>query len=114
MICKGNTVIAIAYRKDKLYQLDFRDNIECANVCTVSNDVELWHKRFGHISNNGLKRITSITDGIRINKEEKVLRLCQYCIEGKQTKLPHKQDRVRAKRPLQLIHSDFCGPMDTT
>ncbi|KMQ84375.1 copia protein [Lasius niger] len=44
VICKGNTVIVIAYRKDKLYKLDFRDNMECANVCTVSNDVELWHK----------------------------------------------------------------------
>lgn len=114
VICKGSAVVAIAYRKDKLYKLDFCEEIGNANVCTVSEDAELWHKRLGHISNNGLKKALIITDGIKIDKEDKVSKLCQYCVEGKQTKLPHKQDRVRAKRPLQLIHSDLCGPMKTT
>lgn len=77
-------------------------------------DAELWHKRLGHISNNGLKKILNITDGIKIDKEDKVSKLCQYCVEGKQTKFSHKQDWIRAKRPMQLIHSDLCGPMDTT
>ncbi|GAB1869619.1 Gag-pol polyprotein [Camponotus japonicus] len=114
VIRKGNTVVAIAYLEDKLYKLDFCEKMESANVCTVSEDAELWHKRLGHISNNGLKKVLNITDGIKIDKEDKVSKLCRYCVEGKQTKLPHKQDRVRAKRPLQLIHSDLCGPMDTT
>ena len=38
-------------------------------------------------------------------------KVCSICFEGKQTKLPHDQHRMRAKRPLQLVHSDVMGPI---
>jgi transposase InsO family protein len=33
-------------------------------------------------------------------------------VEGKQTKLPHTQERKRAHRPLELIHSNLFGPVN--
>ena len=77
-------------------------------------DVELWHKRLGHIGNTGLKKLCKIMDGIKISEDQNQDWQCRICIEGKQTRLPHNQTRSRAKRPLQLIHTDLCGPMDTT
>ena len=36
---------------------------------------------------------------------------CESCLSGKTTKLPFKGKGERANGPLDLIHSDVCGPM---
>ena len=36
----------------------------------------------------------------------------EHCMNGKQTRLPHKKSCGKQKiEPLQLVHSDVCGPM---
>ena len=30
------------------------------------------------------------------------------------TRLPYQTQRTRVKRPLELVHSDLCGPIDVT
>ncbi|KMQ84771.1 retrotransposon ty1-copia subclass, partial [Lasius niger] len=42
----------------------------------------------------------------------KSLENCEICCKAKQTRLPFKIVRSKAKRPLQLIHTDLCGPID--
>lgn len=113
MIMKENKVIAIAVRKTKLYELTFSDDTEEVNICRAGHSAELWHKRMGHISNSALTKLKELVDGIDFDITDEILGPCQYCVEGKQCKLPHNQERVRAKRPLQLVHSDLFGPIDT-
>ena len=36
---------------------------------------------------------------------------CESCLLGKMTKLPFKGKGKRACGPLNLIHTDVCGPM---
>lgn len=36
---------------------------------------------------------------------------CEPCIFANQCREPFSGTRVRAKRPLELIHSDVCGPI---
>ena len=36
---------------------------------------------------------------------------CEYCLEKKTTRLPFGKAK-RATIPLQLVHSDICGPMN--
>jgi hypothetical protein len=38
--------------------------------------------------------------------------ICEVCVSGKQTRVSHKQTRVKASRPLEKIHSDVVGPID--
>lgn len=66
---------------------------------------------FGHLNYESVKRILSYDKKHRITLSQDVKR-CWTCVEGKQTKLPHNQHRIRAKRPLQLIHSDLIGPIN--
>ena len=41
--------------------------------------------------------------------------LCQGCIEGKLHRKPLPKDGGhRTRKPLEIIHSDACGPMSTT
>uniref|UniRef100_A0A8D8QIU2 Copia protein n=1 Tax=Cacopsylla melanoneura TaxID=428564 RepID=A0A8D8QIU2_9HEMI len=56
-------------------------------------------------------KLSQLVDGFDL-KEKPSLEVCEICIESKQTKLPHKTERIRASRPLELIHSDICGPIN--
>jgi len=107
-----NRKIAVAVRQVKLYKLSafIANESECACLSTKI-DAYLWHKRLGHISKNNLKELSKLVDGLDINPVDLNWESCEICVEGKQTKLPHKQERVRAKRPLQLVHSDLMGPI---
>jgi hypothetical protein len=41
--------------------------------------------------------------------------LCEGCILGKHYKLPFvKGQSLRATQLLELVHTDLCGPMDTS
>jgi transposase InsO family protein len=41
--------------------------------------------------------------------------VCEGCIEGKQHRKPFPSDGgMRATKPLEIVHSDVCGPMRTT
>lgn len=38
---------------------------------------------------------------------------CRVCIRAKQSRLPFKGERTRASRPIALIHTNICGPINT-
>jgi hypothetical protein len=37
--------------------------------------------------------------------------ICEPCVKGKMARKPFKVSQVKSTRPLELIHSDVCGPM---
>ena len=41
------------------------------------------------------------------------LPVCESCLEGKITKRPFTTKGLRATEPLELVHSDVCGPFAT-
>ena len=40
--------------------------------------------------------------------------VCKGCAQGKNTKKPYPNNDSKAKGILDIIHSDICGPMQTT
>ncbi|KAH0813975.1 hypothetical protein GEV33_008816 [Tenebrio molitor] len=111
-IFKNDELVAVAHRKEKLYELAFKlPDVDCAAVASSTTDTaELWHKRLGHIGRTGLEKVKDLVDGMEVNLPKHSC-ICPVCVEGKQTKLPHVQSRTRAQRPLQLVHSDLMGPI---
>ena len=75
-----------------------------------NDDTYLWHLRLGHISLDRINRL--VKDGPL--KELKVCNLpvCESCLEGKMTKRSFSAKGFRAKEPLELVHSDVCGPLN--
>ena len=57
-IMRGSKVLCTANRKGRLYELDIlTPSIESAMV-TDSQDLRtIWHRRYGHIGNNGLAKL---------------------------------------------------------
>lgn len=101
-----------------------KDNCYCANareatddkVChKASNDVlELWHKRLGHMNFRDLLKLSAPMRGLPKlgGKQEGA---CEGCKSGKQTRSPHKPIKCISTicHPLELLHMDLVGPMQT-
>nr|GEV46704.1 retrovirus-related Pol polyprotein from transposon TNT 1-94 [Tanacetum cinerariifolium] len=72
----------------------------------------LWHMRYGYLNFGDLKLLSSkgMVKGLdQINHPNQV---CEGCLLGKHAKsLFLKESTSRAKEPLQLIHTDLCGPI---
>lgn len=78
------------------------------------NSINLWHLRMAHLNVSALKKLPECTEGVKITQElDKNIQCCS-CLEGKQTRLPFKHTGTRASKPLEVIHSDLCGPMENT
>ncbi|GJZ85113.1 retrovirus-related pol polyprotein from transposon TNT 1-94 [Tanacetum coccineum] len=79
---------------------------------TSDSLTSLWHKRFGHLHMKGLRTLVyrKMVNGLPLLKASS--KLCSECVEGKQSRDRFQQSSAwRATQPLQLIHSDICGPI---
>ena len=74
------------------------------------NNTYLWHLRLGHINLDRINRL--VKDGPLRELTVGTLPFCESCLEGKMTKRPFSGKGQRADEPLQLIHSDVCGPIN--
>ncbi|GJT55600.1 retrovirus-related pol polyprotein from transposon TNT 1-94 [Tanacetum coccineum] len=71
----------------------------------------LWHKHSGHISKERLQRL--VKNKILPNPDFTDFGLCVECIKAKQTK-HNKKGATRSDDLLEIIHTDICGPFDTS
>ncbi|BFG32908.1 hypothetical protein CerSpe_191820 [Prunus speciosa] len=90
-------------------------NPAMANRVTMEEPSPLWHKRFGHLNYTSLmllqeKEMVQGLPSLRAAKH-----VCSGCATGKSHREPFDKEKVwRASQPLELIHSDICGPMQIT
>jgi hypothetical protein len=75
--------------------------------------IDIWHRRMGHLGEDNVRKLAKMVDGMEI-KVRTTVGVCEACLEGKQHRQPSHQPATRAKEPLELIHSDLCGPIDPT
>ncbi|CAB0042349.1 unnamed protein product [Trichogramma brassicae] len=74
-----------------------------------------WHVRLGHLNYKDLKtmfqkRYVEGTDTVQIED----IGNCSTCVAAKMTREPFQSRSQYAKNPLEVIHTDVCGPMRTT
>lgn len=108
-IYNGNkNLVATARLIDNMYKL----NVVSGNAYAVT-DLTTWHKRMGHLNMADVKRLPLCTEGVTISGKE-VNTVCIPCCEAKQTRLPFPNSGSRANALLDIIHTDLCGPMETS
>ncbi|KAF6212808.1 hypothetical protein GE061_010517 [Apolygus lucorum] len=64
----------------------------------------------GHLNDSYLRKLPEMVLGVPTDIGS-VDRPCEGCLAGKQARLPFSKVRVRATRPLELVHSDVMGPI---
>ncbi|UYV65269.1 hypothetical protein LAZ67_3003763, partial [Cordylochernes scorpioides] len=112
-----NRIVAIAHDENGLYVMKGRvilPNAELFNSQKSSQKqtLELWHQRFCHVNNDAIERMAKGELVKRLEISSMDRSLCDDCCVAKSTKEPHKPIRnIRSKRPLELVHTDICGPM---
>ena len=81
---------------------------------TKIDEADLWHRRMGHASVDAILQLEGQARGVPpISKTLK--EKCEICILGKNSRKPfNKVPQEKATRPLQLVHSDVCGPIHPT
>lgn len=86
----------------------------------TKKDSDLWHARLGHIGPDLADRILKDQNlGSETRKdadsEKAEQEPCTGCLKGKMKRVSFKAGGKRvAEKPLELIHSDVCGPMSVT
>ena len=104
----GETVIKGIRTRNNLYIFK-----EGQQQCYLSKNDEhwLWHQRLGHLSFSQIRKackyqaVCGLPD-IRIPDNT----ICKSCQFGKQTKTNFPEKEGSASRPLELVHTDVCGP----
>jgi hypothetical protein len=71
-----------------------------------------WHERFGHVNMVALRKLVREELVHGLPEIGQVEQLCEACQAGKQrcTSFLVKAE-YRARRCLELVHSDLCGPI---
>lgn len=105
-VCEGNSL----NRMHSLLLRDGQESPSAAVAANASSNVDLWHQRLGHLSIAGMNRLRKHVCGVVFQGEAQSK--CEACLKGKLTaeSFP-KASTSRATQPLQLIHSDVCGPL---
>lgn len=115
-ISRKNKVYLEAVRDEKLFVINvpfLKEQSEAHSVVSHTSDLMLWHRRYGHLNQAMLVSLSNkhIVNGLPTWKN-KDLGFCEPCIKGKMSKLPyHSVVLPKSRRPLELVHSDVCGPI---
>ncbi|KAH9726925.1 hypothetical protein KPL70_008466 [Citrus sinensis] len=73
---------------------------------------DLWHMRLGHVNYSKLSVMVkkSMLKGLP-QLDVRTNTVCAGCQYGKAHQLPYEESKFKAKKPLELIHSDVFGPV---
>lgn len=84
-----------------------------AYFAATTQTAELWHRRLGHL---GYKSMKALSDGLATGIQVKTSNTtpCISCIKEKHHRASFPKEGKRATEMLELIHSNLCGPMETT
>jgi hypothetical protein len=111
--------LATARFQDRLWLLNTEDSItsiQAATGANVATTGAAWHKRLGHIGAASLRQLASsgVIDKLTKADLEEVGN-CRVCVLGKGARLPFPlSSSMSSSKPLELIHSDLCGPFDVS
>ncbi|CAI7797457.1 unnamed protein product [Closterium sp. NIES-53] len=108
--------VAAAANEDKNGKEDSSDDAEDAACSTRWRDVEqvtadLLHLRMGHAGRQQL--VECVKKGVEIKEGGGQPNKCPDCMTGKLPRTSFPTFTTRASAPLDLVHTDVCGPMQT-
>jgi len=80
---------------------------------TVALDMDIWHRRMGHLGEDSIKKLAKMVEGMKIKVRTSV-GVCKACLLGKQSRQASHRPATSVNEPLELVHSDLCGPIIPT
>ncbi|GMQ07023.1 hypothetical protein CsSME_00051392 [Camellia sinensis var. sinensis] len=108
----GNLIAQARMSKNRMFALNTQhDVLKCLSAIIKDKDW-LWHLRFGHLNFGSLKLLSSKNMVKRLPHIAHTNEVCKSCILGKHHRTSFaKEVKWRATKPLELVHTDVCGPL---
>ena len=111
LICRDGARFNI-HEYNRLYYLQ-TVNGECEDQCKGVYDMQTWHEILGHCNYDDVQKLQHVVDGMTIKGKTDMSALhCEVCTQGKFTQTRNREADVRAKTPVELVHTDVAGPID--
>lgn len=112
----GGQYAVLGPKIGKLYLLGHtKTSEECHSASLTPNpdySTLLWHYRLGHLNLAMMQTIAThnLVHHYSLPKKSR-LDLCEGCIYGKLANQKYPSSRTSTSHPLELVHSDLCGPL---
>ncbi|KAL7600300.1 hypothetical protein Lser_V15G23964 [Lactuca serriola] len=100
---------------NRLYKIKLQIRAPICLHLRLNEDMWRCHARLGHINFESMKKMSKkgLVKGLPQFYHEN--QLCESCFVGKQTRKSFlTMTTYKAKRPLELVHGDLCGPITPT
>ncbi|KAL0546348.1 hypothetical protein IC582_016256 [Cucumis melo] len=103
-------IAKVQMTKNRMFLLNIQtDVVKCLKSC-LEDPNWIWHLRFRHLNFDGLRLLAKkdMVKGMPYVKHPD--QFCEGCLYGKQSRKSFPQESsLRARRPLELVHTDLCG-----
>ena len=111
MVTKGGSRFDI-HEEGNLYYLPTVE--KDVDQCKGCHDMQTWHEILGHCNYEDVKKLQGVVKGMEIKGGALGFdQSCDVCTQGKFTQTRNREPDRKAKKPLELVHTDLAGPMRT-
>ncbi|CAL8092091.1 unnamed protein product [Prunus armeniaca] len=109
----SNLVAKVQMKGNRSFPLKLHTTLQVALRANVESSL-IWHRRMGHLNFTNLKLLQDQGMVLGLPEIKPVNEVCEGCTFGKHCRdsFP-KETTSRATIPLELVHTDVCGPMQT-
>lgn len=111
MLTKDGSRFDISESRNLFYLPTVMKNVD---KYKVSHNMQTWHEILGHCDYEDLKKLQGVVKGMKITGSAvKPTRLCEVCMQRKIPQMKSREPDQKTDKPLELVHTDFMGPMST-
>ncbi|CAI7774348.1 unnamed protein product [Closterium sp. NIES-53] len=106
--------IGTARQAGGLFVLDALPSVASAQAATSTTSLSTWHNRLGHLHLAAIQAMAmkGIVDGLDFVHSSGDDEKCVGCLEGKMARKHFPPStKPNASEPLELVHTDLCGPI---
>jgi transposase InsO family protein len=97
--------------ENRMFKLNLRRIEEKCLKVNKEDEAWIWHMSFRHLGYNVLRDLVKKKSVQVLSNLEFEKKFCEGCVIGKQMRRSFEKSQYQAKRPLELIHIDICGPI---
>ena len=73
------------------------------------NQLEVWHKRLGHVGQETLQKTASMTEGMELTSKETLDGMCEACEVSKSVRTVSRKPQQREKHAFDKVHVDVLS-----
>ncbi|KAI5343245.1 hypothetical protein L3X38_011121 [Prunus dulcis] len=110
----SNLVARVHMKGNRSFPLKLQTDLHVALTASISQSTLLWHRRMGHLNLQSLKLLQNEDMVLGLPEIKITNTVCEGCTFGKHCRKAFPKEATnRATTPLELVHTDVCGPMQT-